>query len=90
MKHLTIVLALTLGLASCARTETYPLGTDVTVTKGDGASVSGRLVEVKQDRIVVQRPDGGNTEVLKSQIASLKAGTPVAETRPTAPAIPRH
>ena len=88
MKYLPILLALTVGLASCTRTETYPLGTDVTVTKGDGASVSGRLVEVKPDRIVVQRPDGGNTEVLKSQIASLKAMTPVAESRPTAPAIP--
>jgi hypothetical protein len=84
MKHLTIVLALTVGLASCTRTETYPLGTDVTVTKGDGASVSGRLVEVKQDRIVVQRPDGGNTEILKSQVASLKTMMPVAEPKPIA------
>lgn len=84
MKHLTIVLALTVGLASCTRTETYPLGTDVTVTKGDGASVSGRLVEVKPDRIVVQRPDGGNTEILKSQVASLKTMMPVAEPKPIA------
>jgi len=88
MKYLTIVLALTLGLASCTKTETYPLGNDVTVTKGDGASVSGRLVEVKTDRIVVQRPDGGNTEVLKSQIASLKAGALVAEPKPATTAAP--
>jgi hypothetical protein len=88
MKHLTILLALTLGLASCTRTETYPLGTDVTVTKSDGASVSGRLVEVKPDRIVVQRQDGGNTEVLKAQIASLKAMSPVVAQRPTAEATP--
>ena len=87
MKYLPILLALTIGLAGCTRTETYPLGTDVTVTKGDGASVSGRLVEVKPDRIVVQRPDGGNTEVMKSQIASLKAMAP-GEAKPTAPATP--
>jgi hypothetical protein len=42
------------------------------------------LVEVKQDRIVVQRPDGGNTEILKSQVASLKTMMPVAEPKPIA------
>jgi hypothetical protein len=88
MKHLIIVLALTTGLASCARSETYPLGTDVTVVRNDGTSVSGRLMEVKQDRLVVQRRDGGNTEVLKSQITSLKAMSPVADPNPTAEAKP--
>jgi hypothetical protein len=88
MKHLPILLALSIGLAGCTRTETYPLGTDVTVAKSDGASVSGRLVEVKPDRIVVQGRDGLNTEVLKSQITSLKAMTPVAEPRPSAEATP--
>ena len=88
MKHLIIVLALTAGLASCARTETYPLGTDVTVVRNDGTSVSGRLVEVKSDRLVVQRRDGGNTEVLKSQVTSLKAMTAGAEPAPTAEAKP--
>ena len=88
MRHLIIVLALTAGLASCARSETYPLGTDVTVVRNDGTSVSGRLVEVKSDRLVVQRRDGGNTEVLKSQITSLKAATFATEPTPTAEAKP--
>jgi hypothetical protein len=88
MKRLIIVLALTAGLASCARSETYPLGTDVTVVRNDGTSVSGRLVEVKSDRLVVQRRDGGNTEVLKSQITSLKAATLAAEPTPAAEAKP--
>ena len=88
MKHLPILLAVTISLAGCTRTETYPLGTDVTVSRNDGASVSGRLVEVKPDRIVVQGRDGSNTEVLKSQIASLKAMPPIAEPRPTAEATP--
>lgn len=88
MRRLLTVLALTAGLASCARSETYPLGTDVTVVRNDGTSVSGRLVEVKQDRLVVQRRDGGNTEVLKSQITSLKAMTVAAEPPPTAEAKP--
>jgi hypothetical protein len=85
MKHLPILLAAAIALASCTKTETYPLGTDVTVAKSDGASVSGRLVEVKPDRIVIQNRDGLSTEVLKSQIASLKAA-PVAEPRPVAEA----
>jgi len=88
MKRLIIVLALTAGLANCARSETYPLGTDVTVVRNDGTSVSGRLVEVKSDRLVVQRRDGGNTEVLKSQITSLKASTLAAEPASTAEAKP--
>jgi Protein of unknown function (DUF2642) len=82
MKYLTILLALTVGLASCTRTETYPLGTDVTVEKKDGGNVSGRLVEVKPDRIVVQGRDGMNTEVAKSQIASLKTMTLTAAPAP--------
>jgi hypothetical protein len=88
MKRLMIVLALTTGLASCTRTETYPLGTDVTVVRNDGTSVSGRLVEVKQDRLVVQRRDGGSTEVLKSQITSVQAMTVPAGPTPTAEAKP--
>lgn len=88
MRYLPILLATAIGLASCTRTETYPLGTDVTVAKSDGASVSGRLVEVKPDRIVVQNRDGLSTEVLKSQITSIKAMTPVAEPRPSAEATP--
>ena len=88
MKYLPILLAVAIGLASCTKTETYPLGTDVTVTKGDGVTVSGRLVEVKPDRIVIQNRDGLSAEVLKSQITSLKVMTPVAEARPAAEATP--
>src|SRR5262245_52474597 len=89
MKHLPILLAAAIGLASCTKTETYPLGTDVTVARSDGASVSGKLVEVKPDRIVIQNRDGFNVEVLKSQIASLKAMAPGAEPpRPVAEATP--
>lgn len=88
MKHLPILLAAAIGLASCTKTETYPLGTDVTVAKSDGVTVSGRLVEVKPDRIVIQNRDGLSAEVLKSQIASLKVMTPVPETRPAAEATP--
>lgn len=88
MKHLPILLVVTISLAGCTRTETYPLGTDVAVSRNDGTGVSGRLVEVKPDRIVVQGRDGSNTEVLKSQIASLRAMPPVAEPKPVAEATP--
>ena len=88
MKHLLMFLVLTAGVASCARSETYPLGTDVTVVRNDGSSVSGRLIEVKQDRLVVQRRDGGHSEILKSQITSLKTMASVAEPSPTAEVKP--
>lgn len=75
MKKLAILLGLAVTLGGCAQNETYPVGTEVTVEKKDGANVAGKLVEVKPEQIVLEARDGGRTEVLKSQIASLKPAT---------------
>lgn len=89
MKKLAIVLGFALAVAGCAKNETYPVGTDVTVEKKDGATVAGKLVEVKPEQIVLQARDGTKSEVPKSLITSLKPATAIpsaADTRPAAPA----
>jgi hypothetical protein len=88
MKKLAILLGIAVTLGACAKTDSYPVGTDVTVEKKDGANVAGKLVEVKPEQIVLEARDGAKTEVPKSQIASLKPMTAVSEPPRAADAKP--
>ena len=88
MKKLAILLGIALTLGGCGKTESYPVGTDVTVEKKDGANVAGKLVEVKPEQIVLEARDGAKTEVPKSQIASLKPLTAIPEPPRAADAKP--
>jgi hypothetical protein len=88
MKKLAILLGIALTLGGCGKTETYPVGTDVSVAKKDGANVAGKLVEVKPEQIVLEARDGAKTEVPKSQIASLKPMTTIPEPPRAADAKP--
>jgi hypothetical protein len=90
MKNLVFVLGITVALSGCARyaeKEAYevPTGSEVTLQKKDGVSVSGKLVEVKAEHVVLESRDGVKMEVPRSQIASLKA-TPVPEASRDVPA----
>ena len=78
MKKLGIVLGITIVLAACARNEAYeiPTGSDVTLQKKDGVSVSGKLLEVKAEQVVLESRDGVKMEIPRSQIASLKPTPP--------------
>ena len=78
MKNLVFVLGITIALSGCARNDAYeiPTGSDVTLQKKDGVSVSGKLVEVKAEQVVLESRDGVKMEVPRSQIASLKATPP--------------
>lgn len=75
MKNLVLVLGLAVALAGCARKDSLdiPTGSDVTVQKQDGVSVTGRLIEVKPEFVVLEARDGAKTEVLRSQIKSVSA-----------------
>ena len=68
---LTIALA---GAAACGEKDRLeiPEGSDVTLQKRDGVVVTGRLVEVKPERVVVELRDGKRTEVPRAEISSLK------------------
>ena len=84
MRKLVLVMGLTVALAGCARKDALeiPTGSDVSVQKHDGVSVTGKLVEVKADQIVVETRDGTKIQVPRSQIATLRSLT-------TEPAKPR-
>lgn len=77
MKNLAFVLGIALALSGCARNDAYeiPTGSDVTLQKKDGVSVSGKLVEVKAEQVVLESRDGVKMEIPRSQIASLKPTT---------------
>ena len=84
MNKLVLVLGLTVALAGCSRKDTLeiPTGSDVSVQKRDGVNVTGRLVEVKPEQIVVETRDGTKIQVPRSEIATLRSLT-------TEPATPQ-
>lgn len=75
MKNLVLFVGLTVALAGCARKDSLeiPTGSDVTVQKRDGVAVTGRLVEVKPEQVVVETRDGTKIPVPRSEIASLRS-----------------
>ncbi len=79
MRNLLLVLGLAAALTGCARNDAFeiPAGSDVTVEKKDGVSVSGRLVEVTAEQVVVESRDGVKMSVPRAQIQSVKT-TPAA------------
>lgn len=89
MKKLALVLGLALVVSACERTQATPaVGTEVKVEKKDGVKIAGKLVEVQDERVVVEAPDGTKTEVPRSQIASMTyasglvaSGDPAADAR---------
>jgi hypothetical protein len=90
MKNLVLVLGLTAALAGCARKDLpeIPTGSDVSVQKHDGVTVTGRLVEVKPEQIVVETRDGTKIQVPRSEIATLRAiTTEPAKPQPSAGAV---
>jgi hypothetical protein len=80
MRRALIVLVLAAGtVAGCgeepkAAYEIQP-GTDVTLEKSDGVKVTGRLVAVQPDQIVVENREGVRTAVRRADIAALRADT---------------
>ena len=83
MRNLGLVLGLTMTLMGCTRTDAreIPAGTDVTVQKKDGASLSGRLVEVNTEQVVIESKDGVKMSVPRSLVESVKPALAAAERR---------
>ena len=87
---LSVVLVSAALLGGCSREEALvSTGSDVTLEKKDGVTVSGRLVEVQPQEIVLETPSGQRTRVPRSEIRALRAATTSANTpAPQAPAPP--
>lgn len=86
MKQMSIVLALAAvtvigcsnGQAKGPALEVKP-GSDVTLRKTDGVTVSGRLVEVQPDQVIVEMRNGEKKPVARAQIASVQADVKALE-----------
>ncbi len=66
-----LFIGLGLGCSRPAPADTFAPGADVTVGQNDGTTVSGRLIEVTPDTLVVELQDGGRTTVDRERVASV-------------------
>jgi len=90
MKKLTffviVMLAATAGCSDGRAALEVKPGSTVTLQKKDGVTVSGRLVEVKPEHLVVETP-AGRTEVRRADVTTLKTDSTAALNEATAPAM---
>jgi hypothetical protein len=91
------VLAMALALNACSQKQdglNIPPGTDVTIQKKDGVTVSGKLVEVQAERVVLEDRGGVKTPVPRSEISAVRAmeltggPTPASQAAPAGDASP--
>jgi hypothetical protein len=81
MKRYRVVPALIMGVvlvSGCSRQPSgleIQTGTEVSVEKTDGVTVSGRLVEVQPQEVVLEAADGRRTRVARSDIRGFRALT---------------
>lgn len=95
MKSLTLGFAAALVAVSVACSNStakepealqIPTGSDVTLEKRDGVKVSGRLVEVQAQDVVLELRDGQKTRVARNDIVALRGATVAPP--PAEPATP--
>ena len=95
MKSLTLGIAAALVAASVACSNStakepealqIPTGSDVTLEKRDGVKVSGRLVEVQAQDVVLELRDGQKTRVARNDIVALRSATVAPAAEPARPA----
>jgi hypothetical protein len=66
-----VVLALAVGCSQRNGFDTLPPGSLVTVTEQDGTEVTGRLVEVSPDEVVVDPPNEGRRVMRRDAVTSI-------------------
>jgi len=88
MKKFSLVFLLALAAAACSRGEALeiPTGSEVTVQKRDGVTVSGKLLEVQPETVVLQSLDGAKTNVRRADIATIALTTQPSSTATATPA----
>jgi hypothetical protein len=91
----TSLLAASVFTAACSREPEglqIATGTDVALEKMDGVTVSGRLVEVRAQEVVLEAKDGQRTRVPRTEIKALRTSTiappPTSTAAPSQPATP--
>jgi hypothetical protein len=82
----TLVIALALGCSRKPQGLEIAAGTEVTIQKKDGVTISGKLVEVQAERVVLESRAGTRTQVPRSEITSVSAAaTPTMQTGSASP-----
>ena len=87
----TLLLAAAVFTAACSREPEgleIATGSDVTLEKNDGVTVSGRLVEVRPQEVVLEAKDGQRTRVPGPDQGGPHVGDRSAGTSSAAPAQP--
>lgn len=81
MTKLIFIFVIALSVAGCSRGDSLeiPAGSEVTVEKTDGVTVTGRLVEVRAEQVIIENPAGGRTNVRRADIRTI-AAAPVQRT----------
>ena len=85
----TSLLAAAVVTAGCSREPEglqIATGTEVALEKNDGVTVSGRLVEVRPQEVVLEATDGQRTRVPRTEIKALRTASiaPAATPQPSA------
>ena len=86
----TSLLAAAVITAGCSREPEglqIATGTDVALEKTDGVTVSGRLVEVRPQEVVLEAQDGQRTRVARTEIKALRTASIAPAPTPSA-AVP--
>jgi hypothetical protein len=93
MKQISLALAFAaMSVVGCSDSQAkspaleVKAGSDVTLRKTDGVTVTGRLLEVQPNQIVVETRNGEKTRVPRAQIASVQADVrpeAAADAKPT-------
>jgi hypothetical protein len=81
-----VTLAATVGCSDERSALEVKPGSTVTLQKKDGVTVSGRLIEVKPEHLVVETRTG-RVEVRRAEVAALKTDSTAALNDVTAPAV---
>lgn len=83
MKTTILILTLAIAAGACSRGDAFetPTGSDVTVQQKDGVTVTGKLVEVGADQVIVEGRDGVKSTIARAQIAELRT-TPAVTPAP--------
>jgi hypothetical protein len=76
------IVLLALSVVGCSRGDSLeiPTGSDVTVQKKDGVTVSGKLLEVSSEHVVLESPRGQRSNVRRADIKTIAAAPAAART----------
>jgi hypothetical protein len=89
LKKFSLIMLVALTVAACSRPDSLeiPTGSDVKVEKTDGVTVSGTLLEVRPEHVVLETRVGERTTVQRADIKTIAAAPAPADTPAVTPPV---